>query len=36
LDFDHCRELFQRIRLSKQKEAVQLAQEYIEQLGTKN
>jgi hypothetical protein len=36
LDFDHCRELFQRIRLSKQKVAVQLAQEYIEQLGTKN
>ena len=29
LDFDHCRELFQRIRLSKQKEAVQLTQEYI-------
>jgi hypothetical protein len=29
LDFDHCRELFQRIRLSKQKEAVQLTQKYV-------
>jgi hypothetical protein len=29
LDFDHCRELFQKIRLSKQKEAVQITQKYI-------
>jgi hypothetical protein len=33
LDFDHCRELFQRIRLSKRQEAVERAQEYVRSIG---
>jgi hypothetical protein len=37
LSFNHCRELFERIRLSKRAQAVEVAQEYVkETLGTKN
>ncbi|MGD8255092.1 MAG: hypothetical protein PVH33_12410 [Syntrophobacterales bacterium] len=36
LNFNQCRELFERIRLSKRAEAVELAQEYVKKLGTKN
>lgn len=36
LNFNQCRELFERIRLSKRGQAVELAQEYVKKLGTKN
>jgi len=37
LDLDQCRELFERIRLSKREQAVKLAQEYVEKtLGTRH
>jgi hypothetical protein len=36
LNFNQCRELFERIRLSKRAEVVELAQEYVKKLGTKN
>ena len=37
LDFDQCRQLFERIRLSKREQAVELAQEFVErELGTKD
>jgi hypothetical protein len=34
LNFKQCRELFERIRLSKRQQAVEMAKEYIKKLGT--